>query len=77
MVYRVTLVAAIVLVFSASLLAHKRLDEPMRPEVAPFWQCRRIVSMAPSITETLYALGLGRPRGRGDPLLRVSARGQG
>jgi iron complex transport system substrate-binding protein len=59
MIYRVTLIAAIVLVFSASLLAHKRIDDPMRPEVMPFWQCRRIVSMAPSITETLYALGLG------------------
>jgi iron complex transport system substrate-binding protein len=59
MVYRATLLAAIVLIFSASLLAHKRLDEPLRPEVTPLWQCRRIVSMAPSITETLYALGLG------------------
>ena len=53
------LVAAIVLVFSASLLAHKWLDEPSRPDATPVGQCRRIVSMAPSITETLYALGLG------------------
>ncbi len=59
MLYRVTLLAAILLVFSASLFAHKRLDDPLQPEVSPFWQCRRIVSMAPSITETLYALGLG------------------
>lgn len=59
MLYRVTLLVAILLVFSASLLAHKRIDDPMQPEVSPFWQCRRIVSMAPSITETLYALGLG------------------
>jgi iron complex transport system substrate-binding protein len=59
MVYRATLIAAIVLVFSASLLAHKRIDDPMRPRMMPVWQCRRIVSMAPSITETLYALGLG------------------
>ena len=59
MVYRITLASLIVLVFSASLLAHRRLDEPLRPEVTPLWQCRRIVSMAPSITETLYALGLG------------------
>src|SRR3990172_5373816 len=59
MVYRATLIAAIVLVFSASLLAHKRIEDPMRPEATPFWQCRRIVSMSPSITETLYALGLG------------------
>jgi len=59
MLYRVTLLAAILLVFSASLFAHKRLEDPLQPEVSPFWQCRRIVSMAPSITETLYALGLG------------------
>lgn len=59
MVYRVTLIAAIVLVFAGSILANRRLDEPFRPEFAPQWDCRRIVSMAPSITETLYALGLG------------------
>lgn len=60
MIYRVTLVSAILLVFAASLLGNKWLDEqPMRPELTPLWQCRRIVSMAPSITETLYALGLG------------------
>jgi iron complex transport system substrate-binding protein len=59
MVYRAILVAAIVLVFSASLLARKRIEDPMRPEYLPLWQCRRIVSMSPSITETLYALGLG------------------
>jgi iron complex transport system substrate-binding protein len=59
MTYRITLVAAIVMVFSASVAAHRRLDEPLRPEVAPLWQCRRIVSLAPGITETLYALGLG------------------
>lgn len=59
MVHRATLLAAIVLVFAASLLAHKRMDEPMRPELAPFWQCRRIVSLSPSATEVLYELGLG------------------
>lgn len=59
MVHRITLIAAILLAFSASILAHRRLDDPMRPEIMPLWQCRRIVSMAPSITETLYALGLG------------------
>jgi iron complex transport system substrate-binding protein len=59
MVYRITLVAAIVLVFSASLLAHKWLPRPIRPESVPSQRCGRIVSMAPSITETLYALGLG------------------
>ena len=30
-----------------------------RVEVMRGWHCRRIVSMAPSITETLFALGLG------------------
>jgi iron complex transport system substrate-binding protein len=59
MIYRLTLLSAIVLVFATSLLLQRRIDEPLRPEVVPFWQCRRIVSMAPSITETLYALGLG------------------
>ena len=57
--YRLTLLASIVLVFAGSLLAQKRLDMRARPEAAPRWQCRRIVSMAPSITETLFALGLG------------------
>ncbi len=51
--------AAIVLVFAATLLAHKRIDATTRPKAMPLWQCRRIVSMSPSITETLYALGLG------------------
>ena len=59
MVYRMTLLAAIVLVFAGSLVARKRTDAMMRVEATPGWQCRRIVSMAPSITETLYALGLG------------------
>jgi iron complex transport system substrate-binding protein len=59
MVYRATLLVAILTVFSASFLIRERFDEPMRPEVVPYWQCQRIVSMAPSITETLYALGLG------------------
>lgn len=59
MAYRITLVAAIVLVFSASLVAQRWMDAPLQPEALPTWQCRRIVSLAPSITETLYALGLG------------------
>jgi iron complex transport system substrate-binding protein len=59
MIYRLTLTSLIVMVFVASLLANRRMDDPLRPEVTPLWQCRRIVSMAPSITETLYALGLG------------------
>jgi iron complex transport system substrate-binding protein len=59
MVYRVILVSSTITVFLASLLAHRRLEDPLRPEVSPGWQCRRIVSLAPSVTETLYALGLG------------------
>ena len=54
-----TLLAMIFVVFAGSLLAQRRIDEPLRPEFTPLWRCRRIVSMAPSITETLYALGLG------------------
>ena len=59
MVYRLSLITAIVLVFAGSIMANRRLDEPFRSEYSPQWECRRIVSMAPSITETLYALGLG------------------
>jgi iron complex transport system substrate-binding protein len=57
--YRLTLAAAVFLAFATGWLAQRRLDGPRQPEVAPRWQCRQIVSMAPSITETLYALGLG------------------
>ncbi|MBN1395189.1 MAG: ABC transporter substrate-binding protein [Pirellulales bacterium] len=59
MVYRVTLIAAIFLVFAGSILANKQFGERLRPESTPRWECRRIVSMAPGVTETLYALGLG------------------
>ncbi len=57
--YRLTLIVAIFLVFAGSLLAQKQIDTPTKPECTPRWSCRRIVSTAPSITETLYALGLG------------------
>lgn len=59
MLYRLTLLAAIVLVFAASLAARKQIEEAGRPTVTPRWQCERIVSMAPSVSETLYSLGLG------------------
>ena len=59
MLYRITLIAAIGLAFAASLALTSRIDESSRPPLSRSWQCRRIVSMAPSITETLYALGLG------------------
>jgi iron complex transport system substrate-binding protein len=38
--------------------AHIALDRPSRPAAAP-GEARRIVSLAPGITETLYALNLG------------------
>ncbi len=59
MAYRLTLITAIVLVFAGGIWAKRRLGVPPRPEYVPRWQCRRIVSMAPSITETLFALGAG------------------
>lgn len=57
--YRLTLILAIFLVFAGSLLAQKHGDATAAPKVSPLRNCRRIVSMSPSITETLYALGLG------------------
>jgi iron complex transport system substrate-binding protein len=57
--YRLILIGAIFLTFAASLVAQRRIDSRTRPAISPRWQCGRIVSMAPSITETLYALGLG------------------
>lgn len=59
MSYRITLIAAILLIFAGSILANKQLSKPLLPESMPCWECRRIVSLSPSITETLYALGLG------------------
>jgi len=59
MIQRVLLLTAITLIFVASFFANQRLAEPIRADVSPLWDCRRIVSLAPSITETLYALGLG------------------
>ncbi|HUT09653.1 MAG TPA: helical backbone metal receptor [Thermoguttaceae bacterium] len=56
---RLLLAVAIVLLFAGSHLAKGLLDGPRQvetPEVRPY---ERIVSMAPSITETLFALGLG------------------
>ncbi|MEN6457314.1 MAG: helical backbone metal receptor [Thermoguttaceae bacterium] len=49
----------ICLAFAASLVAQRQLDEPHGPRPARPGQCQRIVSMAPSITETLFSLGLG------------------
>ena len=58
--YRLLLLGAIVSAFAASWLAQDRLHDARRLQICPgVWQCRSIVSMAPSITETLFALGLG------------------
>ena len=57
--YRFTLIASILFVFAGGIWLDRRLAEPRRSECLPRWGCRRIVSMSPSITETLYALGLG------------------
>jgi iron complex transport system substrate-binding protein len=59
MIYKYILSTAIVLVFVASYWAQKGIDRLEPLEGSPGGPCRRIVSMAPSVTETLYALGLG------------------
>jgi iron complex transport system substrate-binding protein len=41
------------------MAAQRRIDSPGEAKASTRWECRRIVSMAPSITETLYALDLG------------------
>ncbi|NQT40991.1 MAG: ABC transporter substrate-binding protein, partial [Planctomycetes bacterium] len=57
---KATLVAIVVLVFVGSHLAKESLDGSTGPVAPPAPEdCRRIVSMAPSVTETLFALGLG------------------
>jgi len=56
---RLLLTAAIVLVFAASLLAKRLLGHPGTGPAGRPGPSRRIVSTAPSITETLFALGLG------------------
>ncbi len=59
MIYRAALISAIVLVFSASFWAHHWVAASAKPAPTPPDRCRRIISVAPSITETLYALNLG------------------
>ena len=56
---KIVLAAIIVLVFAGSYVARQRIEraEPGAPQ--SLGRARRIVSMAPSITETLYALELG------------------
>jgi iron complex transport system substrate-binding protein len=59
MLHRIALIGGISFAFAGSMLARARLEAPPRPVVSQGWECSRIVSMAPSITETLYELGLG------------------
>ncbi len=59
MKYRFTLIAAVLLAFAGSHAAQRGIDTPIKPVASPRWHCERIVSMAPSLTEILYALGLG------------------
>jgi iron complex transport system substrate-binding protein len=56
---RLLLAATIVLVFAGSYWAKARLGEPAERAASDSREAARIVCMAPSITETLYALGLG------------------
>jgi iron complex transport system substrate-binding protein len=56
---RLLLAAIIVLVFVGSSLAKRLLVEPLRHAPCGAEPGARIVSLAPSITETLFALGLG------------------
>ncbi|MHB1034756.1 MAG: ABC transporter substrate-binding protein [Pirellulales bacterium] len=56
---KLVLAALVVAIFAACGWAKSRLhtsDEPVAGDARP---CRRIISMAPSVTETLFALGLG------------------
>ncbi len=59
MISRCLLSTVIVLVFAASYAAQRCFDRWQPPARSPSGPCRRIVSLAPSVTETLYALGLG------------------
>jgi iron complex transport system substrate-binding protein len=59
MLHRGILLSAITLVFAASFWAQRQIAAPPSAKAMPLGRSRRIVSMAPSITETLYALGLG------------------
>ncbi len=56
---KLLLTTAIVLIFVASHVAKQGLPSPDAPRPDEAGPSRRIVSMAPSITETLFALDLG------------------
>ena len=56
---RFVLIVVVIVVFGASFLAKGLLVDPPRENRAESRDYRRIVSMAPSITEMLFALGVG------------------
>ncbi|MBN2580054.1 MAG: ABC transporter substrate-binding protein [Pirellulales bacterium] len=59
MATRIFLLLTILFVFAASFFARDRLVRSAAIRIESEGEYRRIVSMAPNITETLYALGLG------------------
>jgi iron complex transport system substrate-binding protein len=59
MIYRFVLFAAIATAFAASYLLQWQADRWEQPLKSASLQPERMISMASSITETLYALGLG------------------
>jgi iron complex transport system substrate-binding protein len=59
MIPKFILFTAIAVAFALSFLAQKQLDTLEQAQASVMGRCERIASMAPSTTETLYALGLG------------------
>ena len=56
---KLVLIVIVIVVFGASFVAKGLLVVPSRERGAGACDYRRIISMAPSVTETLFALGLG------------------
>ena len=56
---KLVLIVIVIVVFGASFLAKGLLVDPPRESASGSRDYRRIISLAPSITETLFALGLG------------------
>ena len=56
---KLVLIVIVIVVFGASFLAKGLLVDPPRENRADSRDYRRIISLAPSVTETLFGLGLG------------------
>jgi len=56
---RLVLIVIVIVVFGTSFLAKGLLVAPPRESASESGDYRRIISMAPSVTEMLFALGLG------------------